>query len=130
VMSANGMRVLDILDRPIALPSSESVRIDASGAILQNGTEVARLQVVRGGDAASLAKAGGNLYRLREGITLDRATTSARVRQGFTESSAVDPILALNDMMSASKAAQSNLKMMQYHDDLLGQMINTFGRVA
>ena len=52
------------------------------------------------------------------------------VRQRYTEASAVDPILTMNAMISAAKAAQGNLKLMQYHDQLLGHTFNTFGRVA
>ena len=36
----------------------------------------------------------------------------------------------LNAMISASKAASANLKMMQYHDQIIGQAVNTLGRVA
>jgi len=130
VMSVNGLNVLNDENEPIRLDPSVPVQIETSGSIVQNGVEIARLQIVRGGDAAQLEKMGENLFRVREGHVLDRTRPSARVNQGFTESSAVDPIMALNDMMGAAKSAQANIKMMQFHDDLLGQMINTFARVA
>ncbi|MCP3905586.1 MAG: flagellar basal body protein, partial [Planctomycetes bacterium] len=50
--------------------------------------------------------------------------------QGHIESSAVDPIITMNSMISAAKTAQANLKMMQYHDQILGRTFNTFARVA
>ena len=33
-------------------------------------------------------------------------------------------------MMNAAKAAQANLQMMQAHNKLLDETMNTFGRVA
>jgi hypothetical protein len=33
-------------------------------------------------------------------------------------------------MINASKAVQANATMMQYHDNLIGQAVNTLGRVA
>ena len=38
--------------------------------------------------------------------------------------------MTLNNLVSSAKAAQANLKLMQFHDQLLGQTFNTFGRVA
>ena len=44
--------------------------------------------------------------------------------------SAVDPVMALNDLIAASRAVQANATMMQHHNTILGEAINTFGRVA
>jgi flagellar basal body rod protein FlgG len=123
-----GLLVLDEVHRPIQVDPALPVAIDAGGAISQEGAIVAQLRIVAVGDGRDVAKAGANLLRLRDGAAVRAA--SGRVRQGHTEASAVDPILTMHAMMSAAKAAQSNLKMMQYHDQVLGQAFNTFGRVA
>ena len=39
-------------------------------------------------------------------------------------------VITLKDLMDATKAVSGNLTMMRYHDLLMGQAINTFGRVA
>ena len=130
VLAAGGMRVLNEDDLPIRLDRSAPIRIDGDGVIVQNGARVAQLHIVAAPDVELLAKEGDNLLRLTEGAAMPQEPASARVRQGYTESSAVDPILALNAMMNAAKAAQSNLKMIQYHDNILGQVFNTFARVA
>ena len=59
-----------------------------------------------------------------------RRPASGRLHQGRLESSAVDPIKTLMSMVTAAKLAMSNAKMMQYHDHIMGQAINTMGRVA
>ena len=130
VMAATGMSVLDRNNLPIRLDRSAPVRIDEHGEIMQNGTSVARLRIVATPDAGQLVKAGDNLLRLADGTPMPPGEADGRVRQGYTEASAVDPILTLNAMMNAAKAAQANLKMIQYHDNILGQMCNTFARVA
>ena len=60
----------------------------------------------------------------------DRPVADVRIHQRHLESSAVNAITALNDLIGASKAVQANVKMMQYHDHIMGQAVNTMGRVA
>lgn len=129
VMAANGRRVLDTGNQPIELTPGVPVRIDTAGGVRQNGAIVATLQLV---DAppGTLVKEGENLMRYADGETPTPRPFTGRLEQGHTEASAVDPIMTMNGMMAAAKSAQSNLKMMQYHDQLLGQVFNTFGRVA
>jgi flagellar basal-body rod protein FlgF len=131
VMAASGMRVLDEADQPIRLDRSAPVRIDGDGSISQRGSMVGKLQVVTVADTAQIKKEGESLLRVsgRDGMNARKSATGS-VHQGFVEASGVDPVLAMNDMINASKAVQSNGMLMQYHDNLLGQVINTLGRVA
>jgi flagellar basal-body rod protein FlgF len=134
VMIANGMRVLDINDLPIRLNRGARVRVNADGALIQNGVAVARLQVSTVADKAKLVKEGADLFKIgappaSKGFA-KRQPAGGMVRQGSIESSAVDPIMALNAMINASKAVQANATMMQYHDNIIGQAVNTLGRVA
>ncbi len=131
VMATNGLRVLDAGGDPIRLdPSRGEIRIDPNGEILQRGAVVARLQFVSPTDPSLLRKVGDNLLEFPEGAPLNRVPATGRIVQGHVEQSAVDPIAAMNAMISSSKAVSSNAAMMQYHDHILGQVINTFGRVA
>ena len=127
-MASTGLRVLDVNDQAIRLNRAATVRIDGDGRITQNGSEVAKLQIAAVPDASTIAKSGDNLLRFAG--KRQAAPASTNVRQGSIESSGVDPIMALNDMINASKAAQANALMMQYHDQILGQAVNTLGRVA
>ncbi len=130
VMTASGMNVLDSNDRPIRVNRNATVRINERGELLQNGEVTSQIQVIAAPDSSQLSKVGDNLLRFADDAAVSRQPSDARVRQGYTEGSAVDPILAMNAMMGAAKAAQSNMTMMQYHDHILGQAFNTFGRVA
>ncbi len=130
VLAANGLKVLGEDNRPIRLDPTQTARIDQQGSIIQNGAEVARIQIAAAPDARDLIKAGDNLFRLTDGSKLKAGPAEGMVKQGFTEASAVDPILTMNAMMSAAKAAQANLTMIQHHDHILGQTMNTFARVG
>lgn len=130
VAAGTGMRLLDVNNRIIRLDSSAPVTIHDNGRIVQDGAEIARLQITSPADQRDLRKVGENLLRIdRSGPGARRAATGA-VRQQHLESSAVDPINALNQLISVSKAVQGNIKMMQYHDHIIGQAVNTLGRVS
>jgi len=130
VHATSGRRVLDDNGQPITLDPAQPVHVDADGHVLQGGAVVARLNLVMADDPADLTKAGGSLFQVRgdNPELLEPATGS--VQQGFVESSAVDAIMTLNELMGATKSAQGSAQLMQYHDHILGQAIGTFGRVA
>jgi len=131
VMAATGHRVLDASDRPITLERGVPVNIDARGVVSQRGASKATLAFVGVRDPAALRKHGDNLFQIDGDLApARRLAASGAIRQHHLEQSAVDPILALNSMINASKAVQANITMMQYHDNILGQIINTYGRVA
>ncbi len=129
VMAATGMRVLDVNDQPIRLGRGSKPRIGANGAVDQGGQVVANIQIAGVSDPTRLVKAGQNLWRL-EGGPPDRQSAVGSVMQGYVESSAVNALTTLNDLISVTKTAQANAKMMQHHDNLIGQAVNTLGRVA
>jgi flagellar basal-body rod protein FlgF len=133
VMAATGHRVLDANDQPIVLARDEPVRIDSAGQISQHGEIVATVQIASVSDKSALAKEGDNLLRFADpasGTLVTRRSASGAVKQHHIENSAVDPVMALNDLIAASRAVQANATMMQHHNTILGEAINTFGRVA
>jgi flagellar basal-body rod protein FlgF len=127
IMAGTGMRVLDVNDQPIHLDGIGPVRIEVDGTVYQSNQPIAQLQIASVSDPVLLRKEGANLLKLNGA---KRQAADATVRQGFVESSGVDPIITMNQMINASKAVQANITMMQYHDNILGQTVNTFGRVA
>jgi flagellar basal-body rod protein FlgF len=130
VMASTGLRVLDASNQPIRLDPAATITIDEHGEICQNGQVVARLQIAAATDPTLLRKAGHNLMRFRDGAAASLTPATGKVRQGYTEGSAVDPILTMNAMIGASKAVASNATMLQYHDHIMGQAVNTLGRVS
>jgi flagellar basal body rod protein FlgG len=131
VTASSGFPVLDDEDQPIMLDRSRPVNIDTDGTVRQGDEEVATLQIATVADTSKLTKVGDNLILFTiPGSNNARRPADGSVRQGMVESSADDPVLVLNEMINVSRAIQANALMMQYHDNILGQAINTFGRVA
>lgn len=129
VMSTNGMRVLDDGGQAIRLDAEGDVHIHPSGEVVQNGVARGRIGLAQPAHPSMLRKAGENLFRV-EGGAIQPSADGSQLVQGYTEGSAVDPVLTLTGMMAAAKAVQTNAQLMQYHDHIIGQTINTFARVS
>jgi len=130
VTASSGKAVLDTQGQPIRLSGAGKITILRDGNLLQDGQRIATINLVEPGPNTKLYKTGENLFRFSKDDLAAAREASGSILQGAVESSAVDPVMELNRLISASKAVQGNLKMMQYHDQIMGQAINTFGRVA
>lgn len=127
---AGGKLVLDVQDRAISLPETGKITIDPSGRIFADAEEIGRLQVTGVHDTDRLRKTGQNLFAWPGGDDPRRPAQSIDVRQGYIEASGVDPVLALMDLIGATKAATSNGNLIRYHDLLMDRAVNVLGRVA
>ncbi|MHC4220740.1 MAG: flagellar hook-basal body protein [Planctomycetota bacterium] len=130
IMTTTGMRVLSTANRPIRLDRRQPVQINANGDVLQGGRTVATIQIAEPQDPDAIVKAGDNVLRDISNGPIARRPADGSLRQGHVESSGVEPITALKDLVNAVKSVEANVKMMQYHDHIMGQAINTMGRVA
>ncbi len=130
VMATTGLRLLDVDNRTVRLDHDGEVSIRSDGSVVQDGGVVATIQLTAPLRPQELAKLGDNLLKLPSNDPAQRRPAGGRFVQHHLESSAVDPLLTLNALIGVAKAAQANLKMMQYHDHIMGQAINTLGRVS
>jgi flagellar basal body rod protein FlgG len=129
VTAAGGLPVLDETSRPIRLLRQSPVGIDQEGRIVQDGKVRAVLRVTPPVNALELVKVGGNLLRRGDG-TIPAGLGTATVVQGHVEASTVDPVTTLKDLMNATRSMTAAVRMMQLQDQIMGQAINTMGRVA
>ncbi len=129
-LSTNGMIVLDVNNRPITLNRSEKIHISEIGEVIQNERVIAKLKLSQPRDPSRLRKVGHGLMRLDDNSGNAYTPAGGRLQQGHLEMSVTDPIMTLNAMISATKAVQSNATMMQYHDQIIGLTVNTFGRIT
>ena len=101
------------------LDPSFPVEINGEGQLIQNDRIVAQLKLGQPADPTMLEKVGNNLMRLADSSPGALIGASGRVLQHHVEASSTDPIMTLTDMINATKAVQSNTKMMQYHDHVM-----------
>ncbi len=130
VHAASGMRVLDAGDNPIRLDSTGEVRIQPDGSVEQGGVQVARLGLVMPPDMTMLRKAGSNMYTLGNTEQESLQPSSAQLKQGWTEGSAVDAMSMMMELASANGAIGANARMIRMHDEMMNAAINRLGRVG
>ena len=101
--------------------------IDEQGYIHQNEQVVGQIGVIDFEDYNYLAKYGENLYEAVDGATL--AASNARVRQGYIEASNVNVVTEMVNMITITRAYESNQKVIQTIDGMLDKAVNNVGRV-
>lgn len=130
VTVAGNHAVLDADDSPIFIDGQQPVHVDDAGNLKQNGQVIATLGVATVTDPNALRKEQNNLLRIDGDDSLRQPSALRGMRSGYIETSAVDPIQSLMQVIGATKAATSNANMIRYHDTLMDRAVNTFGRVA
>jgi len=133
LVTSTGHRVLDDRDKPIKIPEGYTPYFNTLGEIefRNNSDEVLdgpRLQVARA-DTDKLEHRGKNLLAMIGGDSR-QAIDIPDLKPGHYEASGTDPIKTMMQIVAATKAATGNANMIRYHDQMMNQSINTFGRVA
>lgn len=110
----------------ITIPANaSSVSVDSLGNITADGVFVDRLAIVDFEDYNTLEKYGENLYNALPGAVINNS--NALVHQGYLEASNVNVIKEMVEMITISRAYESNQKVMQSIDESLEKSANTIG---
>lgn len=107
------------------LTNGGKLAVGEKGTITVDGREIDTLALVKFNDNQGLTKREDNLYLANGGAELFEGS----VMQGYIEASNVNPVTAMVDMITVSRAYEANQKMIQVHDNLLGKAVNEVGRV-
>lgn len=130
VTASGGHRLVNERGRPVKIePQSAMPTITETGQVMQGEKMVARLKVVQVAAPEKLLKEGGNLLRYDGAVEELRINPRPNLHTGAVESSGVDPIKALMDVINATKSVTSNGNMIRYHDLLMDRAVNVLGRV-
>jgi flagellar basal-body rod protein FlgG len=148
LVTSEGYRVLGRDGQPIVLFDAETqqpvvnIQVNALGqianastgqALTTAGGEPVQLLIARVDNPERLIPEGYALFRLGEGEE-DGAVPigpgdNAEVRQGYIETSNVDPTRAMVDMMTAARMYEANQKVVQAYDKSMEKAVNEVGRV-
>ncbi len=135
--TSNGHAVLDSDGLPIALPLDlEGLQINRDGVISGRPQgadanvveEFARLKLVRWGDAQPIEKGYDGLFYGRNGTTLNFDDT-VQVDSGMLESSNVNPVEELTNLIRIQRQYDTQVKMMQTASEM-DQQQNTLLRYS
>ncbi|MBP3888878.1 MAG: flagellar hook-basal body protein [Cellulosilyticum sp.] len=101
-----------------------SIVVQGNGEIYLDGAYIDTLDIANFTDNRSLTKLDDNLYT----STGERGEFTGGIIQSFLETSNVNTVSAMVDMITVARAYETNQKMVQTQDSLLGKAVNELGR--
>ena len=107
------------------LTSGGDISIKENGDIYLNTTYIDTLDIANFEDTRALTKMNDNLYS----STAQRSEFTGSIIQSFLESSNVNSVTAMVDMITVSRAYEANQKVLQTHDSLLSKAVNEIAEV-
>jgi flagellar basal body rod protein FlgG len=125
----SGRALLGMDNRPVVVDPNVAFLIDRAGRVFQEQNEVGRFRIVEPTDVTTLVKRGNNVLRTTGDVRRVR-DGDADVLQGFLEGSGADPVLSMVELTRQSRMLESNLRLMQYQDNITGQAIAGITRLS
>ncbi|NNF99234.1 MAG: flagellar basal-body rod protein FlgF [Desulfobacteraceae bacterium] len=105
----------------------DRVEVDTQGNISVDGTQVDTLRVVNFTDNSRLIKTGDTLFKPVDPDPEQIEPDNISVNQGFLESSNVEAIRAMTEMIETMRLFESYQKAIQTQDQTTSQAINDVG---
>lgn len=111
-----------------------SLRIDDSGQVYANDNPVGQLSIVRSKQLGAIRKEGNGLW-VPAGPTdptalVTDATDGFSLRAGYLESSNVEPVTEMVDMMTIVRSYEMNQKVIQAQDEALQKLVTEVARIG
>ena len=113
-------------DGPIVLPTNATISVDETGGIYADGQYIDQFAITDFEDNNYIEQYGENLYSAVDGATKKDAT--ATVMQGYLEMSNVNVVSEMVQMITISRAFESNQKVMNSIDETLQKAV-TLGQL-
>jgi flagellar basal-body rod protein FlgF len=112
--------------------NSTNIHIDENGNVFDDKTEIDTLRVAMFTKEDNLRKQGDNLFFKLDGLPLpedDRADT-VQVKQGYLETSNVNVVREMVEMITAYRAYEASAKAIQSQDQTLSKAVNDVGAIS
>jgi flagellar basal-body rod protein FlgF len=114
LVTPDGYPVLDAGGAPLFIPPGADVSVAADGTISASGAPLGQIGLVRPLDPAAMVREDGVMFRADAGT---EPSDSARVLQGFVESSNVNPIGELARMIEVQRAYELGQSFLDREDE-------------
>lgn len=126
LVTKDGDYVLGTAGRIKLNPLMEAT-VNKDGSIVQNGVTVAKLRITDFEDYDYLEKYGETYYKTVDGYKTKDA--DAEVYSGYLEASNVSVVNEMVNMISITRAYESNQKIIQAYDETLEYSVNQTGKL-
>jgi len=120
----------EALGRAIQLdPAQGKVTITSEGRVYQANQEVAQMGVVEFVDPRLLKKDGSATFINDNPANISGIPVSTTVRQGMLETSNVNAIAEMTELLKASRLFEANEKIVRSYGDLESRVVNDLGKL-
>jgi flagellar basal-body rod protein FlgF len=102
----------------------DQVTFTQQGDIYQNGQNLGKLSVVEFEDNEHLKKMGNSLYSNTDAAVPQIVNGNTLVHQGFTETSNVNIVKEMTDMIQATRNFESNQRVIKAYDEIDQKLVN------
>lgn len=109
--------------------AGQDIYIDVDGRVTVDGIMVGTLNIVDLENGQFLRKVGDNLYRMAEGEQAQEIPYQGEVLQGYLESSNVNAINEMVEMITLLRDYEAGQKAIRVQDEMLEKSSNEIGRV-
>jgi flagellar basal-body rod protein FlgF len=117
-------------ERIIRLSPTGSVSFTQQGGIYQDGANVGDLSIVEFDNNNHLKKIGNSLYANTDSTIPQSATNSTQVHQGFIETSNVNIVKEMTDMIAATRNFESNQRLIKAYDEMDSRLVNDVPKLS
>ena len=134
VLSKGGAELVpreELAARAIRIDPAKSTQISitADGKIFQGREQVAELSVVEFVDPKLLVKEGSALFQNDNAANISAEATSTNVRQGMLETSNVNSVQEITEMLKATRMFEANQKMVRAYGEMESRSVNDIGKL-
>ncbi|MEX0822395.1 MAG: flagellar basal-body rod protein FlgF [Rhodothermales bacterium] len=127
MLRSPGGQLVEGLNGPIQIPrDAATIAIQADGTIRADDQPVGTLRLVRFENPMALTRVDGAAFTADGAEPLEVEQPS--VRQGFIETSNVDPIREMTEMIAHFRQFESQQKVLSTHDQILGHVTRELGK--
>lgn len=100
------------------------------GGVVDQGGDLIELAVLKVNDLQKLTKTGSNSFAPNGADVQPALPEERRVRTGFLEMSDVNQIEEMVELIATSRGYETNIRMIQNHDQMTGNLVSRMMRPA
>jgi flagellar basal body rod protein FlgG len=108
--------------------SKGRMNISPQGEVYSGGDLVAKLSVVEFADVRKLRKSGGLLFESKDAANV-RPPERTSIRQGMIETSNVNPVEEMTNLIRANRLFEHDMKAMKTYGELMQREANDIGKL-
>lgn len=117
--------------RVLRINGEGALRIAEDGSVFQGQANIGRLSVVDVAEKDSLSKVGNGFFAFKAGVSPEVTNVqNVNLRQGFIETSNVNIVKEMTDMITATRTFETAKKAIDAYDSINEKVVNQVGKLT